>query len=198
MAMAGVRQRNGFTLLELLIALVVIGFLLAGLAQGVHFGLLTWGIQVRLTSQNDDFSTLDDTVRHVVEAADPGDDINPARFAGSGDRLECVTALPNAAGPEPIRRMQAILLVDSDHRLVLRWRPYLHATRLGPLLPLHETELLRGVSRIELAYWRPGGGWVSAWRSNDLPSLVRVRVDFSAGDPRHWPDIITAPVLDRP
>ena len=41
-AAALVRPANGFTLLELLIALTVLGFLLAGLAQGVHFGLLAW------------------------------------------------------------------------------------------------------------------------------------------------------------
>jgi general secretion pathway protein J len=81
---------------------------------------------------------------------------------------------------------------------MLRWRPYLRATRLRPLPPPNETELLRGVSRIELAFWRPGGGWVSTWRSPDLPALVRVRLDFPSGDPRHWPDIVASPALDRP
>jgi general secretion pathway protein J len=192
------RRPNGFTLLEILVALIVLGFLLIGLAQGVHFGLLAWGTEVRLTSGNDGFTTLDDTVRHIVEGADPGDDISAAPFVGSRDRLECITALPNAAGPSPNRRIHAMLLVDSDHRLVLRWRPYLHATRLGAPPPPTETELLRGVSRMELAFWRPGSGWVSSWQSPNLPTLVRVRLLFPAGDQRRWPDIVAAPVLDRP
>lgn len=174
MVLPGGERPDGFTLLELLVALTVLGFLLVGLAQGVHFGLLTWGTEVRLASGNDSFATLDDTVRHIVEAADPGDDINPTPFVASAD------------------------LVDTDHRLVLRWLPYVHAMRLGPPPARTETELVHDVSQIELAFWRNGGGWVSTWRSPDLPALVRVRLRFAAGDPRHWPDIIAAPILDRP
>ena len=48
------KRPNGFTLLEILVALTVLGFLLAGLAQGVHFGLLAWGTEVRLAGGNDD------------------------------------------------------------------------------------------------------------------------------------------------
>ena len=44
-------QPNGFTLLEVLVALTVLGFLLIGLAQGVHFGVLAWGTEVRLTER---------------------------------------------------------------------------------------------------------------------------------------------------
>jgi general secretion pathway protein J len=189
---------SGFTLLELLVALAVLGFLLAGLAQGVHFGLLAWATEARLSVGSDDFTTLDSTLRHLIEGADPGDDLDPAEFAGSRDRLEFLTALPDAVGPMRHRRMLAVLFVDGGHRLTLRWRPYLRATRLGLQPPLTETELLRGVSRMEMAFWRPGGGWVSSWHSPDLPELVRIRLEFRSGDARHWPDIVAAPLLDRP
>ena len=96
------------------------------------------------------------------------------------------------------RRIQATLLVDVDHRLMLHWQPAARATRLrGPPEPT-DTELLRGVSRMELAFWRPGSGWVSAWRAPDLPTLVRISLRFPAGDARHWPDIVAAPLLDPP
>jgi general secretion pathway protein J len=195
---APIRQAHGFTLLELLVALTVLGFLLVGLAQGVHFGLLAWRTGVRLTNSSDDFNTLDSTLRHLIEGADPGDELDPAPFIGSSDRLDCITALPSAGDPTGSRRMQATLLVDAGHRLVLRWIPYLHAKRVGPSPSPTDTELLRGVSRMELAFWRPGSGWVSAWRAPDLPTLVRISLRFPAGDPRHWPDIVAAPLLDPP
>ena len=191
-------QPNGFTLLELLVALTVLGFLLVGLAQGVHFGLLAWRTGVRLTNSNDDFNTLDSTLRHLIEGADPGDDLDAAPFVASSDRLDCITALPSVGDPTGSRRMRATLLVDAGHRLILRWLPYLHAKRVGPPPPVTDTELLRGVARIELAFWRPGGGWVSAWRVPNLPTLVRIRLRFPAGDARHWPDIVAAPLLDPP
>jgi general secretion pathway protein J len=195
---AHIGRPDGFTLLELLVALTVLGLLLVGLTQGVHFGLLAWDTEARLSNGNDDFTTLDSTLRHLIEGADPGDDLDPAPFVGGRDRLDCITALPAAGDPTGVRRMQAVLLVDARHRLVLRWRPYLNAQRLGPTPTHTETELLRGVSRMELAFWRPGGGWASTWRLPDLPTLVRIRLEFPAGDARHWPDIVAAPLLDRP
>jgi general secretion pathway protein J len=197
-AMTDGNRPNGFTLLELVVALTVLGFLLVGLAQGTRFGLLAWVTEARVTGSNDDFNTLDTTLRHVIEGADPGDDLDPAPFIGSRDNLDCITTLPSVAGSSPSRQMRAVLMVDAAHRLVLRWRPYVHATRLGPPVASTETELLRGVSRIELSFWRSGGNWVDTWRAPDLPTLVRIRLLFPAGDTRHWPDIVAAPALDRP
>jgi len=192
------RRTEGFTLLEVLLALVVLSLILLCLAQGTHFGLLWWATEARLSSGNDEFETLDTALRHVVEGMDPGDELDPAPFVGSHDQLECITALPNAAGAAQLRRMQASLLVDQSHRLVLRWRPYLRAARLRAGPAPADDQLLSGVSRIELSYWRPGGSWMSAWRRPDLPVLVRIRIVFPDGDKRNWPDIVAAPRLDRP
>jgi len=191
-------QANGFTLLELLVALTVLGFLFVGLAQGMHFGLLAWGTEARLTRNTDGFSNVDDVLRHIIEGADPGTDIDPAPFIGSRGELDCITELPSAVTATPNRRMRVMVRVDPDHRLMLRWRPYVHAIAIGSAPAPTETELLRGVSQIELAFWQPSSGWVGAWRSPDLPRLVRIRLLFPAGDPRHWPDIVAAPQLDRP
>ena len=196
--MTGSRRAGGFALIELLVALTVLGLLFIGLAQGVRFGVLAWANEWHVTNGNDDFAALDSALRHLIEIADPGDDLEPAAFTASGDRLDCVTALPNAVGAVPGRRVRASLLVDDAHRLVLRWQPAVHARSLRAPAEPAETELLRGVSRIELAFWRPGGGWVSAWRSGDLPTLVSIRLHFPHGDPRRWPAIVVAPMLDRP
>jgi general secretion pathway protein J len=187
-------RSGGFTLLEVLVALVVMGLLIVGLTQGIHFGLLARNTEARVTDRSDQFSTVDNVLRHIVEAANPGDESDAAPFLGSSAQLECITALPGT-GPG---LSQVLLQVDSGHRLVLRWRPYVHAIRLKPPEPLTETSLLSGVSRLELSFWQSGSGWVSTWQSPDLPTLVRFRLVFAAGYERHWPDIIAAPLLDRP
>ena len=148
------RRPNGFTLLELLIALTVLGFLFAGLAQGVHFGLLAWATEAHLTGGNDEFNTLDNTLRHLIEVADPGDDLDSAPLAANRDRLDCITAtaecLWRGAGPTHSGDVAGRCRPPADAALA----PSARATRLGPPEPT-ETELLRGVSRIELAFWRP-------------------------------------------
>ena len=194
---ARARQR-GFTLLELLVALAVFGFVLIALAQGTRFGLSAWVTDVRLTNGNDDLNTVDATVRHVIEGMNPGDELDPAPMAGDSARLDCLTELPNASSAMPVRRMRAALLVDGAHQLVLRWQPYLHAVSLRSPPAATDIVLVRDVARLRLSYWQPGGQWLGSWRGTDLPTLVRVRVEFIAGDRHHWPDIVAGPRLDRP
>jgi general secretion pathway protein J len=191
-------RHNGFTLLEVLVALVVFGLLLAGLNEGVRYGLRAWESQVRLASGRGDLDAVDRALRRMIAMMDPGDGVDPAPFTATRDRLDFVTELPDAAGMLPVRRVAAALLIGSGQRLVLRWQPWQHAQRLRPVMPSTDTELLRDVLRLELAYWRPESGWVAAWRYADLPTLIRIRVIFPPGDPRHWPDIVARPELDRP
>jgi general secretion pathway protein J len=192
------KRSAGFTLLEILVALVVFGLLLAGLTQGIQYGLQAWQSQVRMTGSRDDLDAVDRALRHMIEVIDPGDGMGPAPFAASRDELEFISVLPDEAGAQPVRPVSAELLVDSAHRLVLRWRPYINARLLKPSPASTATELLQGVSRLELSYWRPDGGWVSAWAGPDLPALIRIHIVFPQGDPRYWPDIIAAPLIDRP
>jgi len=189
---------DGFTLLDLLVVLVVLGLIIAGLAQGVHFGLTAWNIGYHTTDAHADFDAVDRTLRRLIENMDPGNDTDPAPFTASQEGFALIAALPDPAAFGSAQRVEATLAVARDHRLVLRWRPYLHVSRLRPAQPATETELLRNVQRIDVTFWRAGGGWTQVWRSPDLPALVRIHLILRPGDPRHWPDIVAAPVLDRP
>jgi len=196
------RSSAGFTLLELLTALAVLGLLLTGLSQGTRLGLTAAGMANRLTGSTADFEVVDTTLRRLIEGLDPGVDPDPAPFVGLGHRMECIAKMPGdglvSDGPVSDSQMRASLFVDDAHRLILRWRPYLRARPLGPPPAPKDVEILSNVRRIELAYWRPSAGWESAWRSPGLPTLIRVRLRFATGDPRHWPDIVAPPLLDRP
>jgi general secretion pathway protein J len=163
----------------------------------MQYGLRAWQSQARIVGRSEDLDAVDRTLRQMIAVMDPGDSLNPPPFTGSRDRLDFLTALPETTAAVPVRWVEAALLVDPSHRLILRWRPWLHAIRRR-LPPPTETELLRSVQGLELAFWRPGGGWVGAWRGDDLPALIRIRVLFPPGDPRQWPDIVVAPTLDRP
>lgn len=192
----------GFTLLEILVALVVLGFLMAGLAQGTRFGLRAWGAQSRLIDARAELDAVDRTLRRLVEGMDPGGPNQAPLIEGGRATLAFTSELP-AAAAAVTRRADVALLVDAGGRLVLRWTPRLNAVRFGPPPPLQEVELLRGVARLELAYWpkptreAPAASWREGWAEPALPELVRIRLVFPPGDGRRWPDIVAAPMRER-
>jgi general secretion pathway protein J len=184
----------GFTLIEILVTLAVLGLLMVGLGQGLSVGLATLSTATRMTDSLDAFDAADRTLRHLIAQADPGNGTELPRFTGGPDRLSFITRLPEVPGA-PTNRVEVALGVDKTHRLILRWRPYLHAKRTGPA-PFTETGLLSGVARITVHYWS-AEGWSTAPEAGSLPRLVRIRVVFLDQGQRHWPDIVAGPELDR-
>ncbi len=189
---------RGFTLLELLVALVVLGFILAGLTQGVRYGLRATDTQARTLAERSELDAVDRAVRRLIEQMDPGSARDGALVRGGVGQLVFVSELPAASGL-PTRRADIALGVDGARRLVLRATPRPAGRPFGPPPPPLETELLRDVDHIEFSYWprSPAAQWNSSWTARDLPLLVRLRVVFPTGDRRHWPDIIASPRRQR-
>jgi general secretion pathway protein J len=185
----------GFTLIEILIALAVLGLVLSGLAEGTRYGLRVWDRQVRLIESRDQLDAADRTLRRLIAQMDVGGDPTPAAPSGTADHFDFTTWLPRALALST-RRADVTLKVDSDHRLMLRWRDHLHETRFAGPPPAEEAELLAGVRRIDFSYWRPAdrqgnpAGWRKQWTDPTPPPLVKIHLDFTEGDPRHWPDIV--------
>jgi general secretion pathway protein J len=184
----------GFTLLEILVALVVLGFLMVGLSQGVRFGLTAWGMQQRIIGRRGDLDATDRVLRQLIGQMDPGTRTDPPKVAGTRSQFAFTSALPVMAGGESA---DMLLMVDPAHRFLLRWTPHLHATRTAPPPPPRTEELLGGIDGVRFAYWRPspgGGSWVGEWDGKTLPALVRIQIVFPEKDRRHWPEIVAAPL----
>lgn len=191
------RRDAGFTLLEVLVALTVLGFLMVGLTQGVRFGLLAWDRQSRLIETYSELDAVDRLLRRLVEQMDPGTRRDPPQVAGSAAELAFRTDLGPAAGPLGARDAEVRLLVR-DGRLLLRWRPYLRAIRFTPPPPLTETTLVEGVAALEIAYWGEAG-WQPNWpEQRRLPALIRLRLRFAEDDRRRWPGIVAATLREPP
>ena len=197
--MATPRGRSGgFTLLEVLAALAVLGLLLLALGQGLQFGLQAWRSQARALAWPDEMEALDRTLRLLVSRAVSPDDAAPgAPVQGGAAVLDVLARLagPDGGAPAPT---EARLEVDAGQRLVLRLLPHLHVSWLVPPRPALIV-LAERVQRVEFAYFQaaPGGGgaWQRAWPGPAPPALVRIRLVFPPGDARHWPDIVAAPAL---
>jgi general secretion pathway protein J len=195
-------RQSGFTLLELLVALVVLGLLMVGLTQGVRAGLTMWGAQTRRVGETGELDAGARALRLVLGgiSAPPAGVVGrgasgTTKLEGRPDSLVFVGDLPTGLGTTHHANITLELVQD---RLVLRWTPHRHELTTAPAPEPIETELIRGVAHLDFAYWGSPSGdqpasWQAQWDGFNIPKLIRVRLAFAKGDRRRWPDLITAP-----
>ena len=165
-------RQTGFTLLEMLVSLVVLGFLVVGLAQGVRAGLRLWDAQTLRIGETGEL----DAGARVLRALLNGIWVPPQGGAGRSaaakseieghpDILAFRGDLPTGLGTT---RLANITLELRERRLVLRWSPHRHELTNAPEPEPIETELIRGVEHLDLAYWGSPSpdqapGWQAQW-----------------------------------
>ncbi|WP_428377060.1 prepilin-type N-terminal cleavage/methylation domain-containing protein [Lichenicoccus sp.] len=191
-------REAGFTLLEIIVALVVLGVLFATLSQGVRFGFASWGRQDQALRRGEALAATDRTLRRLIEQMDPGSEREGATLAGRAHAMAFIAPLPESAqqaGSGAVSQAADMRLGVTDGHLLLSWLPHRHAVRLVPAPAPQTTVLLDGIAGIDLGYWSDGSQqWSSSWSGNSLPDLVRIRIVFGEHDQRHWPDIVEAPI----
>jgi len=195
-------RQTGFTLLEMLVALVVLGFLMIGLTQGVRAGLALWDAQTRRVGETAELDAAARTLRRLLSEIAPPSSAGLATIAASNPELKGGTESLAFVGDLPtglgITQRADITLELSRGRLVLRWTPHRHELSTAPAPPPTETELVSNVERLDLAYWgnSPSGqetGWQAQWDGPAIPELIRIRLVFGEKDRRRFPDLIAAP-----
>jgi len=194
------RQR-GFTLLETLVVVTVLGLLMIGLTYGVRAGLLLWEAQSRRVGETSELDAAARILRTLLSGITPPTSSGLAGAAGESElkgnatQFAFIGDLPTGLGTN---QRADITLELSGGRLVLRWQPHRHELSGAPAAQPTETELVKNVERLDLAYWGPSApgqevGWQAQWAGAAVPELIRVRLSFGDKDSRRFPDLIAAP-----
>lgn len=200
--------QSGFTLVELLVALAVLGLIAVLLSGSVQFGVRAWQALGRRTTGYEATDAVHTVLRHVLEGAQPMPLVGLGRSGaalyvlGSPTTLDFVGELPDAVSRGGYSDIA--LLLTGDRRLVVRWRRHVRDPRMAAGESASETELLRDVAGIEFSYFSPAtdrqpGGWHLEWtQPRALPALIRLRLRFRPDDSRGWIDLVIAPAIGTP
>jgi general secretion pathway protein J len=181
----------GFTLLELLIALSIVGVLLAIAFGGLRMGIVAWTRgEERAEVQQHDRGMSQILVRTIGSAypyQGPLADAPEKRllFKGQEHRVELVSQTPPFPGTVPAAFTAVVVSLEDDAQgraLVVRQR----------LLPNREPftkaeVVLRDptIQGLDLSYLNSEGSWTESWDADDekkLPSAVRIRFSTLRGD----------------
>ncbi len=201
------REQAGFTLLELLIALTLLGLMMLMLTGGLRFGVRVWDQGDRRLEAVARLQIVQQLIRRQLQGAlapveipagGQGDD-RPFRHSLSGgpDSLVLSAPAPAQSGLGGIYRI-ALHPAETPggRQLVMTW----HLSRTGREDPRAEAgasqvvllDRLDGLA-IEYDDDTPGTVWQSRWEPPDtLPASIRLRLTFPAGDPRGWPPLLVA------
>lgn len=199
------RGQRGFTLLELLIAVTLLGVLAGLLYGGLRFGVRVWERGGEEADRIEELLQAQSTVIRLLASAlaVPVADDNPRRFfAASADAVRFLAPAPAAALAPGVYRID--LFADpgpAGTDLVLEWRLAAadEATRMNPE-GAGRAVLVAAARDVRFFFLRPGSGegWVEQWDDDGrLPALVQLAITFAPDDRRTWPALIAAPLNEE-
>jgi general secretion pathway protein J len=196
------RRAQGFTLLELLIGMTLVGFILTLLFAGLSLGLRSWeaGEQRMVTSSRQ--AIIVDFIRRTLEQTYPlfwrVDNEEQLAFAGETESLRFVGPVPRHEGASGNYLIALELADGEDGRdLVMRWQ--MSDSREPGFESLEEAKpkvLVKAIRELAFSYFGTENEtdeptWHDQWLHQKAPpELIRLKITLENG--KTWPDIITA------
>jgi len=201
-----VHSAAGFTLLELLIGVAVLGLLMGMLFGGLRLASHQVEWRTARLDRGSRVSLVQAFVRRSLADARPLEIAGPRAgvsgpavalaFDGTAEELEFVGPAPESAESGGLELIGlGLVRRGAAGALSLRVRAY-DAGAGGATAPLRETLVLEGVRQAQFAYFGVTAGeteprWHETWRQLPyLPALVRLTLTLSGGE--KVPDLVVA------
>ena len=202
-------QQTGFTLLELLIAMTLLGMILVLLFGGLRLGVRSWDASQQQVDSLNSVRSLENFLRRELSLTYPylWKNVPGQRvaFLGERNKLSFVAQLPSRVGGGGLY----VISVELEQRAKVQrivWRHLPVSSQMQDFSALAETPALvlaaselGGVEEISLTYFgqeneSAAPRWLDRWEnSTRLPMLIRVQVKLSNNS--QWPDFVVAPML---
>lgn len=206
---------RGFTLLELLVAITLLGLLIAALFGGLRLGTRVWETADARLDASVRIQIVQDFIRQRLTEALPLEGVPPGLpeagiseplFQGTFEAVRFASVLPENLGAGVY--LMELALAESDHaegsgNLLLRWRPFEPDDQTAEEVEPEQRVLIEDIEALELSYFgtidpEQPPDWWQAWEGRpELPRLIRLKVRFADNDERRWPELIVRPMVDR-
>lgn len=202
-------RQQGFTLLELLIAITLLGFILVLLFGGLRLGVRSWDASQKQVDSLNSVRSLENFLRREMSVIHPyrwkNGPTRPLAFFGERNKLSFVAPLPSRVGGGGLYVISiALEQQGKDKRVIWRYLPL--SAQMRDFSALSETTQmvlaaseLSQVEDIWLSYFgreneAAAPRWMDRWENEAfLPMLIRVQVRLANG--AEWPDFVVAPML---
>jgi general secretion pathway protein J len=205
------KAARGFTLLELLIAMTLLGLLAGLLFGGLNFGIRVWEKGDTELEKMAELQIAQGLIRRLISRAllsdlAEGEDDDAATFEGTADALRFVGPAPAQSLPGGIYRLSIRADdVSGKSRLVMSWW-LLDPNEREPRAAEDENVvvLVENIMDVSFAFFGAAdedadSRWRDRWEDMPgLPLLVRIDVTFPEGDRRIWPELVVAPMVTSP
>lgn len=198
---------TGFTLLELLVGLSLVGLILVLLFAGLRLGDRSWEAgETRLTASSN-LAVAARFIRHELEQIQPYHWKNTTEeqtlaFAGSADAIHFVGPVPSRVGVSGLHLVGIEAVSAGDGKaLAMRWHlPDPEVPDFSLLEGAEPKNLVEDVEELSFAYFgapddTTDPAWHDSWDfPNRLPQLIRLRLTLKSGE--IWPEIVVAPRIN--
>jgi len=198
-------NQTGFTLLEVIIATVLLAMIMTLLLGGMRVGAGSWEQGERLADRASRLLVVDNffrshlnDVKPIFESPTDTHQVGAPpvlSFSGGSAWLEYAGTLPPQVRGG-IYKFRLHLVEDGERNdLKLSIRPFSTGEK-GPSEPIEDVLVLENVKSLRFSFYKKTtvdgeSKWMGEWKENFLPSLIRIEVKLR--DEPEWPAIIVAP-----
>jgi general secretion pathway protein J len=198
------RQDRGFTLLEALVALLVLSLIMTAAFGALRIGGRSWEAGLAYTNETEELRSITGFLRRqfgqLLTTTWQDDAEKRIAFEGENDRVRFIAPAPQQLDAAGLLMFTLSAEYDDlDRRLILSHAPLDPGAEGFDASPEAERlVLMEDLEKVSFSYYgrkqtTDSPGWHARWEvdAEVFPEMIRIRIDANE-DKRPWPELLLA------